>query len=82
MCGSTVLATEVTTNVLFLFDSDRGLGKCVDPLSRRQRIGETCGSSVTATEDYDYRGSLSRPLSWRQRIGEMIEPCVTTNEDW
>ena len=38
-------------NDLILCDSDRGLGKCVDPLSCRQRIGEMIESSVTMTED-------------------------------
>ena len=39
-------------NDLILCDSDRVLGKCVDPLSRRKRIGEMIESSVTTTEDW------------------------------
>ena len=52
MIESSVTTTEERANDLILCDSDRGLGKYVDPLSCRQRKGQMISYSVTATEDW------------------------------
>ena len=49
MIESSVTTTEDRGNDRSLCHDDRGLGKCVDPLSRRQRIGDMIEAPVTTT---------------------------------
>ena len=74
-----------------LLHGDRGLGKCVDPLSRRHRKGQMIESFVLKTEDWENvwilchgdrgLGKCEDPLSCRQSIGEMIEFSVKRTEE-
>ena len=52
MIEAFVTTTEDWGNDRILCHDHRGLVKCVDPLSCRQRIGEMIESSVTTTEDW------------------------------
>ena len=58
MILSSLTATEDCGNVWILSPVDRGLGKYVDPLSCRQRIGEMIEYFVTMTEDWGNDRSL------------------------